>query len=144
MALVEDIHLILSSDSPTSTGNANAFTQTLAEEVSLNPANNYEVCLIDSVCPTPDPHTNKQLLITADICTMTDVNGVYERFLGKSNQTLPTLLESENVFITQPTRVWVKLFKTKFSEVVVTIKDSSGVPVPAVGRSSVTLSIRQI
>jgi hypothetical protein len=75
---------------------------------------------------------------------MTDVNGAYERFLGKSNQTLPTLLESSQVFVTKPTKMWVKLFKTKFSEVVVTIKDSSGVSVPAVGRSSVTLSIRQV
>ena len=129
MALVQNLHLVLSSDSATSTGNAHTFTQTLAEEVSLNPANNYEICLVDFECPTSDPYTNKQLFVTADTCTMTDINGAYERFLGKSNQTLPTLL---------------KLFKTKFSEVVVTIKDSSGVSVPAVGRSSITMSIRQI
>jgi hypothetical protein len=144
MALVQDIHLVLSSDSATSTGNAHTFTQTLAEEVSLNPANNYEVCLVDAECPTPDPYTNKQLFITADICTMTDVNGVYQRFLGKSIQPLPTLLESQKVFITQPTQVFAKLFKTKFSEVAITIKDASGLSIPAVGSSSVTLSIRQI
>ena len=144
MALVQNLHLVLSSDSATSTGNAHTFSQSLAEQVSLNPANNYEVCLVDMECPSSDPYTNKQLFVTADICTMTDVNGAYERFLGKSNQTLPTLLESGKVFVTKPTKMWVKLFKTTFSEVAVTIKDSSGVSVPAVGSSSITLSIRQI
>ena len=144
MSLVQDLHLVLSSDSATSTGNSHTFTQSLAEEVSLNPNNTYEVCLVDFECPTSDPYTNKQLFVTADICVMTDVNGVYERFVGKSNQTLPTLLESSQVFVTKPTKMWVKLFKTTFSQVAITIKDSSGLSIPSVGRSSVTLSIRQV
>lgn len=139
-----NMYLVVSSDSGNSTGNANSFTQVLAEKVILNSNKQYEVSLVDFECPTPSVYANKQIHITADICVMSDINGVYERFAGKSMILVPTQLEQLQLQVINPVETWVRLYKTTFSEVSITIKDSAGVLVPSDGRSSITLCIRQV
>jgi hypothetical protein len=140
------LNLVLSSDSPTSTGNASLFTQVLAEPVILNSNKRYEACLVDLECPTPNPYRNRQIHITADICIFSDVNGVYKRFLGKTMNPMPTPLEQEQLQVVVPIQNWVRLAVTTFNQVTITIKDDNDVSVP-VGEgkhSSISLLIREI
>ena len=60
MSITGNLYLVLSSDNENSTGNASAFTQVLGQPLLLNNNANYEVCLVDFECPTPNPYTNKQ------------------------------------------------------------------------------------
>lgn len=146
MTIVGNLYLVLSSDTLKSTGDASAYTQVLGEPIVLNSNANYEVCLVDFECPTPEPYTNNSIHITADICEMSDINGTLERFVGRSMVDMPTLLQKEELKIRNPTQEWVRLSKTSFDSVSITIKDDAGVAVPtgAGKRSSVKLCIRQV
>jgi hypothetical protein len=140
------LNLVLSSDSSTSTGDASLFTQVLAERVILNSNKQYEACLIDLECPTPNPYTNRQIHVTADICVFSDINGVYKRFLGKTMTLLPTPLEQEQLQVINPVQNWVRLASTSFNEITVSLKDDNDVSVPVGSgkRSSVSLLIREV
>jgi len=141
-----NFYLVLSSDSLNSTGNATSFTQVLAESVILNNNRQYEVSLVDFECPTPNPYTNRPLHITADICVMSDVNGVLKRFIGRSMVDMPTPLEKEQFKVKSLTQEWIRLSKTTFSEVSITIEDDAGeqVPIGDGKHSSVTICIREV
>ena len=146
MDITGNLYIVLSSDNANSTGNASAFTQVLGEPIKLNSNAYYEVCLVDFECPTPNPYTNKPLHIIADICVMSDVNGSLERLVGRSMIDMPTPLEKGEVKVKSATPEWVRLTKTTFENVSITIKDDSGISVP-VGdgkRSSLTLCIRVV
>lgn len=140
------LNLVLSSDSQTSTGNASTFTQVLAQRVILNSNKEYEVCLVDLECPTPNPYTNRQIHVTADICDFSDVNGVYKRFVGKTMSQLPTPLEQEQLQVVLAVQNFVPLAVTTFNEVTITLKDDNNVSVPVDDnkRSSVSLLIREV
>jgi len=140
------LNLVLSSDSATSTGSAATFTQILAERIILNSNKQYEACLVDLECPTPNPYVNRQIHATADICVFSDVAGVYKRFLGKTMTQIPTPLEQEQLQVVNPVQNWVRLASTTFSEITISLKDDIGISVP-VGdgkRSSVSLCIREV
>jgi hypothetical protein len=146
MSITGNLYLVLSSDNENSTGDASAFTQVLGQPLLLNNNANYEVCLVDFECPTPNPYTNKPVHITADICVMSDVNGSLERLVGRSMVDMPTPLEKEQLKVKSSTPEWVRLSKTSFENVSITIKDDSDVSVPVGSgkRSSLTLSIRAV
>jgi hypothetical protein len=77
---------------------------------------------------------------------MSDVNGTLERFVGRTMVDMPTSLQKEELKIRNPTQEWVRLSKTSFESVSITIKDDAGVSVP-IGegkRSSVKLCIREV
>jgi hypothetical protein len=143
MTIVGNIFLVLSSNSDNSTGNSSVFTQTLAEPLLLNNGVNYEVCLVDYEFPTPTPYTNKTINITADICVMSDINGNLDRYLGRTMINMPTLLQQEQIKIKNISQDWVRLSKTSFDKIDITIKDSDNVGVPS-GNSSLTICIRQV
>lgn len=146
MTIVGNIFLVLSSDNIKSTGDASAYTQVLGEPIILNSNANYEVCLVDFQCPTPNPYTNKPIHITADICETSDVNGTLERFVGRSMIDMPTSLQKEELKIRNPTQEFIRLSKTSFDSISITIKDDAGVDVPTGDgkRSTVKLCIREV
>ena len=138
--------LVLSSDSLTSTGNASTFTQVLAERIILNSNKQYEACLVNLECPTPNPYVNRQIHVTADICVFSDVRGELKRFLGKTMTQMPTPLEQEQLQVVVGVQNFVPLAITTFNQITISLKDDNDVSVP-VGegkRSSVTLLIREV
>lgn len=138
------LHIVLNSDDDNSVGNSSNFTTTLANEVILNAFNSWEVAVLAVSYPTANPYTNKAIYVESDIADFSYVGGNKKKIIFKTTQNQTTPLESEMTHIIPQTPNWIKMSKTKFSDINIKIVDSEDVYVPITQPSSVTLSIRRV
>ena len=135
--------IILNSDDALATGTSSNFTTTLANKITLNAFQKWEVALLSASFPTPDPYTNKAITIECDLAEFSFVGSERKRVVFKTNQHLETKLQNEITHVIPLTVNYVKLTTVSFNTINIKIEDIDGVAVPTDGLpSTVTIGIR--
>jgi hypothetical protein len=134
--------IILNSDDALATGTSANFTTTLANKITLNAFQNWEVALLSASFPTPEIYTNKAITIECDLAEFSFVGSERKRVVFKTNQHLQTKLQNEITHVIPLTVNYVKLTTVSFNTINIKIEDIDGLAVPTGLPSTVTIGIR--
>lgn len=134
--------IILNSDDASATGTPSNYTTTLANTITLNGFQRFEIALLSASFGTPEPRTNKPIFIECDLCDFSNLGGSRRRLLFKTNQNIETALQNEITHVIPLTPNFVRLEKVVFNTINIKIVDSDGAELPEDIPSSVTISIK--
>jgi hypothetical protein len=136
--------LVLNSDGVSAIGTASNYTTTLSNRITLNAFSTWEVAVQSATFSTPNPYTNKSVLIECNLADFSYINNDRKKIVLKTNMNHSTPLENELTHVIPQTLNWVKMTTIDFNTINIKIEDSEGVAVPNTYPSSVTLVIRVV
>lgn len=136
--------LVLNSDGESSVGTASNYTTTLSNKITLNAFSTWEVAVQSATFSTPDPYTNKSVLIECNLVDFSYINNDRKQIVLKTNMNHSTPLENELTHVIPQTLNFVKMTTVEFNTINIKIEDSSGVAIPNTYPASVTLVIRVV
>jgi hypothetical protein len=134
--------IILNSDDASATGTSANYTTTLANTITLNAFQKWEIALLSATFSTPNPYTNKAITIECDLADFSFIGSERKRVIFKTNQHLQTPLQNEITHVIPLSVNWVKLTTVSFNTISIKIEDIDGLAIPTEFPSSVTLNIR--